>query len=257
MKIIIVVFSFVFIVLDLSAQCISQDKITSGGDWSNYDYTYFCPAYNFAYNGNKDKEWSTVSDPIDINLVGKQIFPLKKKIESIIKRFAGEEFYSKIKFCSVDIVYLDSLEKFEDRMPSCNMNKCKAKYFFNYLFSPVEGARYNIGIAVNKDWKIVSKFNFPSKKDYQVVDTSLTICKIVKIAESFKSRILPIKSIRLDFEPNENKFYWVVEQEATNEKDGLNNYYDLYIDAFNYRKTKFVKRVVYTESYEGVEIIDI
>lgn len=255
MKIRMTICCIVLSVLNLNAQCISSDKIKYGGDWSSYDYTYFCPSYTFAYNGENSRDWNILNSPIDINLVGRQIFPLKKKIESIIKGFAGNDFFRYVHFNSVEIVYPDSLGKFEDRLPSCDMKKCNAKYFFSYVYSPMKEANYHIGIAVSKDWKILNKFNFPSKKDFQPVDTSLSICSIVKIAESYKSKVLPIESIRFDFDPKDNKFYWVVEQETF--KDGEQVLQDLYIDATNRRKTKFVKRYIWRESYYGVETEDI
>jgi len=214
MKTLILTFILFFCVFIVYAQCIDKEKITYGGDWSDYDYTYFCPTYNFSYDGNKSKEWNDIDDPIDINQVGKQVFPLKKHIESLIIRYAGMSFFNKLKFSSVLIVYPDSLEKFADRMPTCCMDSCRAKYFFYYLFSPIKEAKYNIGIAVSKDWKIVNKFNFPSKKDYRVVDTSITICRVVKIAETFKNKILPIDNIRLDYDSKDKKFYWIVKQEV-------------------------------------------
>jgi len=248
------IFSIVLSVFTLNAQCISSDKIKYGGVWSGVDYIFYCPTYEFAFNGDNSKDWNKAMGPIDINFVGSQIFPLKGKIELIIKGFAGNEFYRNITFSSVDIVYPDSLENFKDSSPSCDMKKCKAKYFLNYVYSPMKDAKYIFGIAVSKDWKILNKFNFPSKKYFQAVDTSLSICRIVKIAESFKNKILPIQSIRFDFDPKDNKFYWIVEQEAL--EDGNQVLHDLYIDASNCRRTKFVNRYVSVESYKALEVED-
>lgn len=158
MKATTTLFMTLFFSLNVHSQCIEKNKISYGGDFDNYKYTYFCPTYKFAFGGDTSKTWNNLNDHIDINQIASQIFPIKKKVEKQILKYAGQDFLQDLKFLSVQIVYPDSIEKFANRMPFCNLDSCRAKYFFNYNYSPIENANYHIGIAVNDNLEIVNKF---------------------------------------------------------------------------------------------------
>jgi len=62
---------------------------------------------------------------------------LKQKVEKEIIEFSGEDFLSKIKFNSVEVVYADKLKHFKD---SCRhevtLKYCKANIFSTTNLSP-------------------------------------------------------------------------------------------------------------------------
>jgi len=108
---------------------------------------------------------------------------------------------------------------------------CKAKYFFYYEFQPDSFATYHIGIAVDKKGKIISPFTFPSKNDYIPVDSNIDYCQFLSIARNNQPNIDPIKEIKLEFDPKEKRFYWLIIQEIVNIKEGRNEFNQVAIDA--------------------------
>jgi hypothetical protein len=233
MKATTTLFMTLFFSLNVHSQCIEKNKISYGGDFDNYKYTYFCPTYKFAFGGDTSKTWNNLNDHIDINQIASQIFPIKKKVEKQILKYAGQDFLQDLKFLSVQIVYPDSIEKFANRMPFCNLDSCRAKYFFNYNYSPIENANYHIGIAVNDNLEIVNKFIFPQKKDFKPIDKNLTICKLIDISKKFKEQIEPIDEIKFDYDSESKSFIWIIRQAIVNEKEGLNKINELIINASN------------------------
>ena len=183
-----------------------------------------------------------MNNHIDINQVGQIVFPIKELVEKEILNYSGQEFFSKVKFLSVQIVYPDSIEKFSGRMPSCILDRCNAKFFFYYMFSPVENANYHIGIATNEKGEIINKFNFPTKKKYKPVDTTLNVCQVVEITKKYKEQIDSIKTISFDYNAKTKRFYWKVKEQLKNEKAGANKYQELIIDAFDPSKVEIRER---------------
>jgi hypothetical protein len=210
------------------AQCIEKEKIMWGGNY----IIPFCPAYQFTFDGDTSKHWS-ILDPMHISQVKDLITPVKNSVEQEVKNYAGESFFSRVEFQSVDIVYPDSIEKFKSRQPQVDWEKCKAKYYFYYKFFPDSIASYNIGIAVNEQGKIISQFKFPAKQDYVPIDTSLTVCRVVDIAMKANKDIVPIEEVKFDYDPKTKRFYWVISQEILNVREGENKYNQVIVDAAN------------------------
>ena len=230
------------------SQCIDKEKITYGGDWGFTDYIHRCPSYSFAFDGDTSKNWNTLNDPIDIMQAPKNILSLKRYVENKIKEFAGERFFSKLRFDEVEVVYADRLKAFLDSgRQDVTLKYCKAKYFFYYNFIQDSLMRYNIGIAVNAAGKIISPFSFPSKKDYKAFDTSFTYCKLIDIARQVKKDIEPIKSISLEFDSQTRNFYYLVTAKIKKEKEGLNYINQVKIDASDITKAELTKKKVYID----------
>ena len=244
-------FIFIFIIsnqLTGLSQCIDKEKITYGGDWGFTDYIHRCPTYSFAFDGDTSKNWNTLNDPIDIMQAPKNILPLKQNVENKIKEFAGESFFSKLKFDEVEVVYADRLKAFLDSgRQDVTLKYCKAKYFFYYNFIQDTLMRYNIGIAVNAAGKIISPFSFPSKKDYKPFDTSFTYCKLINIARQVKKDIEPIESISLEFDSETRDFYYLVTEKIKEQKAGLNYINHVRIDASDLTKAMLTKTKVYID----------
>ena len=231
---------FLSISLNMRSQCSGTEKLTYGGDWDSYDYIFFCPAYSFVFNGDTAKQWNILKK-IDIYQIKDEIFPVKAKLEAQIINYAGKKFFNDLNFVSVKVTYLDSIERFSRRVPYVIMDKCKAKYFFNYKFIPIENVHYNIGIAVNEQGEILNKFYFPAKKDYKKIDKKLTICDIIEIAKKYAEQIEPIDYIKLHYEEKDKKFYWLVRQGMKELKGGMYYHNELLIDASNRKKVKVIE----------------
>ena len=115
------------------SQCADSDKISISGEFGGHDYITFCPTYNFSFDGDTSKQWNILNDPIDINQVP-FLIEIKNRLESKIRDYTDDSFFSHLKFYSAEISYPDSISKYKDRRPECKMEKCKAKYFFYYYF---------------------------------------------------------------------------------------------------------------------------
>ena len=96
-----------------TSQCIDREKITYGGDWDFVEYIFHCPTYRFEYSGDTSSTWSML-DPIDLKKIERWFLPIKTKIDQKIREYAGDKFFQRVKFSSVEIVYPDSLKKMLD-----------------------------------------------------------------------------------------------------------------------------------------------
>jgi hypothetical protein len=240
-------FIFIFILgsnKSIFSQCIDKEKIKYGGDWAGTEYIHLCPTYSFAFGGDTSTRWN-VLDPVDISLAPKTLMPIKHKVEMAIKKFAGNEFYSKIKFYEVEIVFENKLKALLDSgMEGISMKNCKAKYYFSYYFTPDSLTSYHIGIAVNKSEAIISPFLFPSKREYLPIDKTFSYCKILEIARKVQKDIDPIEEIQFQFDSKSKRFYWLVIEQIKNQKEGLNYLNEVEIDAADLTKTKLIKAKV-------------
>lgn len=230
------------------SQCIDKDKITYGGDWGDTEYIHRCPTYSFAYGGDTSQNWNVLTDPIDIFQAPKSVRQLKPYLDSKIKEYAGDKFFSKVRFNEVEVVYPNRLKAFLDSgRQNVTLKYCKAKYLFYYDFMPDSLMPYHIGIAVSPAGKIISKFNFPSKKDYKAIDTTFTYCQLIDIANKVKPDIEPIEEIQFQFHDNTKRFYWLVIAKIKNEKQGLNYFYQVEVDASDLKKAKLIRAKTYID----------
>jgi len=244
-------FRFLFILvfcattLAAASQCIDRQNITYGGDWGFVDFIHRCPTYNFTFGGDTARNWNVLNNPIDIMQAPARVLTLKNNVDYKIRKFAGDMFYSKVSFNSVEIVYPDKLQAFNDSgRQDVTLKYCKAKYFFYYEFKPDTISTYHIGVAVDTNGKIISKFNFPTKANYKPIDTTFTYCKLVDVARNTQRNIDPIKEIKLEYNSKTKRFYWLVSQALVNEKKGVNYFNQVHIDANNLKKTTTSKASV-------------
>lgn len=236
-------FSLIIIILIRSntiAQCIDKEKIKFGGDYGFVNYIFHCPSYNFAINGDTSKKWNILRDPIDIKQAPIKALQYKKMVETSIKRYSGLDFYSNIKFEGVGVVYPDKFKAFSGRS-DIDRKSCKANYFYYYQFKPDTISSYLIGIAVDKNGKIISPFNFPAKKYYKSIDKTFTYCKLVEIAHDIEKNIDPIDEIKLEYNAKTKQFYWLISQGLVVTHEGLNYLNQVIIDAADLSKAKSVR----------------
>ena len=241
---------FIFLThLTTFAQCIEKEKITYGGDWGFVDFIHLCPTYNFSVNGDTSKTWNVLADPIDIKQAPPEVLLYKQKVEKTIKEYSGTDFFSKIKFNSVEVVYSDKLKHFKNSgRQDVTLKYCKAKYFFYYEFKPDTLSTYHIGIALDEKGNIISKFNFPSRSNYIPIDEKFDYCKLLDIGRKVQPKIDPIEDIKLEFDTETNRFYWLLTQEIVDSKEGINYFNQVKIDASDLNITKNITgsaRIIY------------
>ena len=228
------------------AQCIDKEKISYGGDWGFENFIHLCPTYNFAMDGDTVKNWNVLGDPVDIKQAPPEVLLFKQRVEKKIVEYSGADFFSKIKFSSVEVVYADKLKTFKDSgRQEVTLKYCKAKYFFYYEFKIDTLSTYCIGIALDKKGEIISKFNFPSKNNYSPIDDKFDYCKLIDIARKSQPKIDPIKDIKLEFNKETNRFYWLLTQEIVDSKEGINYFNQVQIDASNLDLTKNITGKAY------------
>lgn len=222
-----------------AAQCIDPEKVTYGGDWGYSDYIHRCPTYQFAYGGTESKDWGVLDNPVSMAQAPAIILQLKQLVEDSIRRYAGAKFYQQVRFSSVEMVVPEQLRYFKkEGRQNVTLKYCKAKYYFYYEFKPDSLATYHYGVAIDKHNKIVSPFKFPKASEYQPIDLTFSYCQLLRIAEQAQPDIKPVDTIRMVYDDQEKRFYWLVSQEIQNEHEGVNHYNQVLIDAADLTKTK-------------------
>jgi hypothetical protein len=229
----------IFIQYTAYAQCIDKEKIQYGGDYGHTKYIHLCPTYSFAFGGDTTKSWNILGNPISIQQAPANVLKYKRKVDDAIKAYAGNRFCSDLHFQSVDVVYPERLQAFKDSGRwEVTLKHYKAKYLYYYEFEPDTASSYLIGVAVSKDGRIISPFNFPSKKEYKPIDKAFTYCKLIDIATKVQKHIDPIESIKFEYDTKRKRFYWRISQEVVNSHEGLNHLNQVFIDAADLTKTR-------------------
>lgn len=233
----------------LYSQCGDSDKVIISGDFGGHQYITFCPTYNFSFDGDTAKKWNVLNDPIDINQVS-FLIDIKGRLELKIRDYSGDNFFSHLKFYSAEISYPDSITNFRKRGPKVVMEKCRAKYFFYYYFIPTDGIKHCVGIALNDKEEIISQLNFPSKQEYQSIDTTLTVCNVIDIAKRINPQIEPIDKITFDFDNVTKEYYWTISQKILKPVEGENEFNKVLINASDQTKAKRTKGTTFIQYHK-------
>lgn len=179
---------------------------------------------------------------MDLKKIETWFLPIKTKVDQNIRKYVGDKFFERVKFSSVEIVYPDSLQKMLDAgRVDVEKRKCKAKYYFYYGFLPDTIATWHFGIAVDRQGKIISPFTFPKAVKYVPVDTNIDYCELINIARRKEPKIDPIKEIKLEYDPQAKRFYWLISQEIQSVKEGRNEFNQVAIDAADKSKVTAFK----------------
>ncbi len=185
-------------------------NVVPGGDWSGYDYTYFCPAYLFSDTASVSSNWSILNDNA-LSLVRAQHNRAFNAVCAYMKSRSGG-FYDKLTFEDVEITYADSVAQFDGRGPSVDMEKCgRTKYFFRYRFTPFAGADYRIGIALNDSLEVISAPDFPSNK------RGVTFWNVIPPGSAVKSALshrptFHVGEIELEYNSDKDCFQWRINE---------------------------------------------
>ncbi len=227
-------------------QCIDKSKIDFGGDYGFVDYIFHCPTYSFSYKGDTSKKWGILNNPIDISQAPAIALKYKKMVEDSIRSYAGSSFFSNVEFEDVEIVYPEKFKDFSGRH-DVTQSTCRAKYFYNFQFKADSIKGYLIGVAVDKKGKIISPFNFPSKRFYKPIDKTFTYCKLIDIARRAQKNMDPINKISLEYDKRQGHFYWLISQAVNPTHEGENYYNQVVIDAADLTTVKKIRAVALVE----------
>lgn len=222
-------------------QCINNVIVKYGGEYDSYKYIFGCPSYTFAIHGDTSKNWGVLNDPIDIKQAPAKALVFKRSVENAVRKYAGESFFSNIKFIDVQVVFPDSLNEFKGRS-DVTKTKCLATYFYHYQFKPDSVAFYLIGIAVDSNGKILSRFEFPSKKDYKPINRRFSYCTLIETAKRIQKGIDPIQEIQFNYNQQTKSFYWLISRGLVTKEthEGVNYIKQVVIDAADLSKAKAV-----------------
>lgn len=195
--------------------------VVPGGEWSTYDYTYFCPAYKFSETGQASTPWS-ILNANSLAMVKQSHQHAFNATESHIRSIAGD-FFDELVFDDVDIVYSDSSLAFDNKLPLYDAEKCGiSRYFFRYRYHPFRDVEYRIGIALDADLNVISRACFPAISAGYVPSEIISPKLTARTASSqLGSHILPIGDLQLRYDEQIGAFVWHVKQRApTKLKDG-------------------------------------
>lgn len=215
---------FYILIFLTTVSCKTTNKIFVGGDWTGYDYSYFCPHYSFGENGK-------VSDRIDIlntnhmSLAPTDYQKALNKAKDYINERGGTDFLNAITFNHIDITFKDSVENFKNKRPLYNLEKCgQTKYYIRFHYNPNKETEYRFGVALTNDLVIISKPQFPDIKTSPDFSRVISPRKALSIAKKkHKSLISPIKRIELTYDEQLNYFIWEIKSEGKT-KDNPNEY---------------------------------
>jgi len=101
-------------------------------------------------------------------------------------------------------------------------------------------------LQLTQQAKLLINLPFLQKKNINL-DTTFSYCKLIEIARQGQKDIEPIKEIKFEFDKKTKRFYWLIIQEIKNEKQGLNYYHQVIIDASDLKKAKVIKAKAYID----------
>lgn len=240
----------IFLILFLTG-CYATKHIVTGGDWTGYNYSYFCPSYRFSNTGTIQAKWD-ILNANNISLAEPNCNEAIKKTNEYIKAKGGMDFFNKLHLYDIDITYLDSASRFDNKRPLYNLDKCgDTKYYLRFLFSPDKNTNYRFGIALNNNYEVISKNVFPDYNTNPDFDKIIKPQEAYKIAfEKYKSLVNPLKSIELIYDERLNCFLWNIERE----KEIKHNTYEYEIGFVKINAD--TKQIIDSGTYKGKMMID-
>lgn len=199
---------YILLVFSLFA-CKTYKKIGTGGDWTGYEYSYFCPAYSFSETGKMYHPLS-ILDANHISLAGTDCQVAIDTAKEHIGKRGGASFLGHSKFSSIDITYLDSSAKFLNKRPLFDLKKCgSTKYFIQFLYQPSKHIAYRFGIALNAQFEVISKPCFPDVSVTPNFDQLIGPLKAFRMAKKQnRELLLPLEKLELIYDSKLNCFVW-------------------------------------------------
>jgi hypothetical protein len=199
--------------------CSTIKEVETGGDWSGYDYSYFCPAYTFSEKGQTSEKWD-ILNANHISMASKDYKTALDTIENYLKGRGGLDFFNKVKLYDVDITYFEHANDFKNKSPLYDLEKCgETKYYFRFLFRGGKDIDYRFGIALNDKNEIISEHSIPNHNNNPHFSNIITPRKALKLAKQYNdSLVIPLESIELIYDKKSNCFAWDIDQEMKSPK---------------------------------------
>lgn len=236
---------FVFSVVFVSwSQCMESSLLRIGGDFKNTEFIDHCPTYNFEYNRTNDIPWKLHGARGNSSAFTKELNAAKENLETKLQKQLGTNLYSKLELQSVSMSVYDSISKMKSRYPVVDMYKCRTKYFFFYHLVPSQGVKYCVGIALDDYQNIISELPFPSADNPAILDSSLNVCNVVKIAKETGTPVTPIEDVYFDYDFERGAYVWVVRQKVRNPYGKVLEYNEVTIEAVDGTQTTSYKKTV-------------
>lgn len=237
------------------SQCIDREKIQKGYTFDNYkhsrsvkaDTITYTQVYAFAQNDEVYQNGNyLVNDAIDIKQAANNIRKYRQKGENAIKAYAGNKFFSELHFKLAVIVYPERVE-----VPIGNGHskieimykkiKDQFKYVYLYDFKADSISSCEFRFQVDRFGKVILNFELPPKGRYKPINKHFTYCQLIHIARKAQTHIDPIRSIKLCYNINNKRFYWIISQDISDKALGSHYYNYVQIDAADLSKVKKAK----------------
>ncbi len=213
MKVVILVVFIVSFNACNSQSCLDSIDVREGGGWTGYETIYFCPSYTFKYGGDTSIKWNVLNNPIDINQVYSIIEPVKKNVESYIDFYSGLKLGEEIEFVDVQVVYHDSIDKFDRQSLKKNECLCKAKYFFTYRFFINDEMAYNFNVSLNDSLEIISDILLPRKVNCGNIIEYISSCNVIEFLINEYPELV-IDYYTIEYRKDSDKLYWVIYEDS-------------------------------------------
>ncbi len=182
------------------------------GTFATIPFTLRCPSYQYSFSSQNTTEVLDILDHNDINLVKTEFLAVEARIKDHVLKKTDAYFLEHLNFYTFEIVDLDRVDDFQDKVPTVDLTQCLAKYAMHYYFEPIENVKYCIGFALDEQMNVISTDNFPKGKINPFQNT--TVCDLYELGETYLN--LPTTDLALIV--YNNAFYWSLLEKANYER---------------------------------------
>jgi hypothetical protein len=197
--------NYLFVVLCglFSISSFSQcDRKLLTGTFATIPFTLRCPAYQYSFSPHNTTEVLDILDHNDINLVKTEFLAVEARIKDHVLKNTNAYFLEHLNFYTLEIVDLDRVDDFKNKVPTMDLRQCLAKYAMHYYFEPLKNVKYCVGFALDEKMNIISTDNFPKGKVKPFQST--TVCALYDLGETYLN--FPTTDLALII--YNNAFYW-------------------------------------------------
>jgi hypothetical protein len=226
------------------AQCPDSDKLKFGGTMGTDSYI---PATSTIQYFSYDMD--TLNYCCHINKILKYAEFIIPKAEKYIKKRAGINFYNRLVFHDIMVIYHDySVIKNFDSI-QYNLEKCgRITYWLTYSYFKDSTIEYGFGIEFDSNGKKISGNLIPNISKNQKFMNIIGLCSAIELVKKQKVvQLDSIKSIELNYDDKINSFIWLVE-EAYPETEGAHEQNLLFINANTGKLYKTEKNMFFIET---------
>jgi hypothetical protein len=235
------------IVLSISsafAQCPDSDKLKFGGTMGTDSYLW--PASTIQYFSY---DIDTLKYCCHINKIQKYADFVLPKAEKYIKQRAGINFFNKLTFHDIMVIYHDYFITKNFDSLQYNLDNCgRITYWLTYSYFQDSTIEYGFGVEFDSNGKKISKNLIPDISKNPKFMNIVGICSVIELVKKQKVvQIDSIKSIELNYDDKINSFIWLV-KEAYPETEGAHEQDVLFINANTGKIYKTEKDMIVIET---------